>query len=78
MFDQRFKRKDAHDLIYCIEYVPERMDAVVDVFRNERGGKHGAVVEDCLAIVRGCCASDEKTEGYYKDGLVSVAKFELG
>ena len=29
-------------------------------------------------ILRGRFASDEKTEGFRKDGPVSVAKFELG
>ena len=77
-FDQRFERKDAHDLIYCIEHAPEGMDAVAEAFRKECGGKHGAVIEASLAILRGRFADDEKTEGYRKDGPVSVAKFELG
>lgn len=77
-FDQRFERKDAHDLIYCIEHAPEGSAAVVDAFRKARSGKHGAVVDTALAILRSRFASDEKTEGYRKDGPVSVAKFELG
>ena len=52
-FDQRFERKDAHDLIYCIEHAPEGMDAVAEAFRKECGGKHGAVIEASLAILRG-------------------------
>ena len=47
-------------------------------FHKERNGKHGAVVEASLAILRSRFASDEKAEGYRKDGPVSVAKFELG
>lgn len=77
-FDQRFERKDAHDLIYCIEHAPAGIGAVADDFRNECSGKHGAVVQDALAILRGRFAGDDKTEGYRKDGPVSVAKFELG
>jgi hypothetical protein len=77
-FDQRFERKDAHDLIYCIAHAPEGTDAVAEAFRNERGGKHGAVIEASLAILRNRFAGDERTEGYRKDGPVSVAKFELG
>ena len=77
-FDQRFERKDAHDLIYCIEHAPEGMDAVAEHFRKERAGKHGAVIEASLAILRSRFTNDEKTEGYRKDGPVSVAKFELG
>jgi hypothetical protein len=77
-FDQRFERKDAHDLIYCIEHAPAGIGAVAEVFRNERSGKHGPVVQDALAILRSRFAGDNKTEGYRKDGPVSVAKFELG
>ena len=77
-FDQRFERKDAHDLIYCIEHAHESMDAVADMFRKERTGKHGPVIEASLSILRSRFTNDEKTEGYRKDGPVSVAKFELG
>jgi hypothetical protein len=77
-FDQRFERKDAHDLIYCIEHAPEGIDAIADAFRKERAGNYSAVVEASLTILRGRFADDEKTEGYRKDGPVSVAKFELG
>jgi len=77
-FDQRFERKDAHDLIYCIEHALEQVDAVAEVFRKELGGKHGAVVLAALEILRKRFAHDDKTEGYRKDGPVAVAKFELG
>ena len=77
-FDQRFERKDAHDLIYCIENASEGIDAVAEAFRKERDGKHGAVIQDSLAILQSRFAQDQKTEGYRKDGPVSVAKFELG
>jgi hypothetical protein len=77
-FDQRFERKDAHDLIYCIEHASEGLDAVAAAFHAELNGKHRAVVAAALAILRNRYASDEKTEGYRKDGPVSVAKFELG
>ena len=77
-FDQRFERKDAHDLIYCIEHAPESIDTVAGAFHKERGGKHGTVVEASLAILRSRFAGDDKIEGYRKDGPVSVAKFELG
>jgi len=77
-FDQRFERKDAHDLIYCIEHASEGLDAVAAAFHKERNGKHGAVVEAALAILRSRFASDTRAEGYRKDGPVSVAKFELG
>lgn len=76
VFDQRFERKDAHDLIYCIEHAPDGMDAVADAYRKERDGKHGAVIQASLAILRSRFVYDDKTEGHRKDGPVSVAKFD--
>jgi hypothetical protein len=77
-FDERFERKDAHDLIYCIEHAPGGLDTVAEAFRGERGGKHGTVIREALDILRSRFAQDEKTEGYRKDGPVAVARFELG
>lgn len=77
-FDQRFERKDAHDLIYCIEHAPDGLDAVAESFRAQQTDKHGEVVEASLAILRSRFADDEKVEGYRKDGPVAVARFELG
>jgi hypothetical protein len=37
-FDQRFERKDAHDLIYCIEHAPEGLDAAAAAFREALAG----------------------------------------
>ena len=77
-FDQRFERKDAHDLIYCIEHAPEGLDAVSEDFGKARDRGHGAVIELTLAILRKRFAQDDKIEGHRKDGPVSVARFELG
>lgn len=77
-FSDRFERKDAHDLLYCIEHAPEGLDAVAEMFRAERGGKHGAVVQRGLQSMQRHFASDRDTEGYRKDGPVAVAKFDLG
>ncbi len=77
-FDQRFERKDAHDLIYCIEHAEDELDGVAQMFRNALEGKHGAVIWDCLSILRNRFAGNGKVEGYRKDGPVAVARFELG
>ena len=77
-FDQRFERKDAHDLVYCIEHAPGGLDAVVVAFGRALAGKHAAVIREALEVLRRRFADDEATEGYRKDGPVSVAKFELG
>ena len=77
-FDQRFERKDAHDLIYCIEHAEDELHGVAQMFREALEGKHGAVIWDCLSILRNRFAGDGEVEGYRKDGPVAVARFELG
>jgi hypothetical protein len=77
-FDQRFERKDAHDLIYCIENAPEGMDAVAAAFRQALAGKHAVVVKEALTILTKRFATDDTADGYRKDGPVAVARFELG
>jgi hypothetical protein len=77
-FDDRYERKDAHDLLYCIEHSAEGMDAVAKTFRAERSGKHGSVVKRALEILRTRFATNGDTEGYRKDAPVAVARFELG
>jgi hypothetical protein len=76
--DQRNERKDAHDLIYCIEHATGRVTAAKEQFRKELNGKHADTIRSALDILRKRFASDEKVEGYQKDGPVAVAKFELG
>jgi hypothetical protein len=76
-FDQRFERKDAHDLVYCIEHAPDGLGAVVTAFGHALAGAHSAVIQEGLDVLRRRFASDQATEGYRKDGPVSVAKFEL-
>jgi hypothetical protein len=47
-------------------------------FARALAGKHAAVVREALDILRRRFADDGATEGYRKDGPVSVAKFEQG
>lgn len=77
-FDQRFERKDAHDLIYCLEHAPEGADAAAEAFRKALEGKHRDVVRTALSILQARFAQVGDTEGYRKDGPVAVAKFEMG
>ena len=76
-FDQRFEGKDAHDLIYCIEHAEKGLDGAAQMFREALKGKHGAVIRNCLSILRNRFAGDGEVEGYRKDGPVAVARFEL-
>jgi hypothetical protein len=78
-FDQRNERKDAHDLIYCLEHAPEGFDGAGEMFRSECDGKHATVVRRALEILFKRFADGPAViEGYLKDGPVAVAKFELG
>jgi hypothetical protein len=77
-YDDRHERKDAHDLVYCLEHVPEKLDGVVGKFRDALNGKHHDVIHDSLKLLRKRFVTDANAEGYLKDGPVAVAKFELG
>jgi hypothetical protein len=76
--DDRLERKDAHDLIYCIEHAPGDLSAVAMAFRRALAGKHATVIRKALGILRQRFVDDGVTEGYRKDGPVAVARFELG
>lgn len=77
-FDDRFERKDAHDLLYCIEHAPGGINSVAELFRAALQSKHGTVVQSALASPKRHFIAEPDTEGYRKDGPVAVAKFELG
>lgn len=77
-FEERNERKDAHDLIYCLEHAPNGLDVAAVAFRTARSGQHGPVIQKAIEILRRRFAHENQTEGYRKDGPVAVAKFELG
>ena len=77
-FDDRFERKDAHDLLYCIEYAPGGVNSVAVLFQAALQSKHRTVVQSALTALKRHFTTEPDTEGYRKDGPVAVAKFELG
>lgn len=77
-FDDRYERKDAHDLVYCLEHCDGGLEVAAKVFRAALRGKHKEAVETALQVLRKRFADDKETEGFAKDGPVAVAKFELG
>ncbi len=77
-FDQRNERKDAHDLIYCLENVTGGTETAAGQFLKALGGPHRETIISALEIIRRRFDSDDSVEGYRKDGPVSAAKFELG
>jgi hypothetical protein len=78
-FDERFERKDAHDIVYCLEHYDGGVDAAVEVFRRALDGNHRSVILDALSrLARRFCDRDAPDEAYRKDGPVAVARFESG
>ncbi len=77
-YDDRQERKDAHDLVYCLENVRQDQKSLAALFREQSAGKHGEVIRDSLTRLRERFVSGRGIEGYLRDGPVAVAKFELG
>jgi hypothetical protein len=77
-YNDRHERKDAHDLIYCLEHAEGGVNAAAEFIRREGQGKHADVVKRALSVLRDRFASERGIEGYRKDGPVAVAKFEVG
>lgn len=76
-FDQRGERKDAHDLVYCLENFEGGTGAAVAAFVSALRGKHAAVVSTSLDMLRRRFSDDYNTAGLEKDGPVAVARFEI-
>lgn len=75
-FDDRSERKDAHDLVYCLEHLEGGLDAAHEAFRKALDSQHRQVAIDALKrLVRRFC-DDDPEQSYLKDGPVAVARFE--
>lgn len=74
-YDQRHERKDAHDLVYCLEHAEGGRDAVIAQFREALKGKHAETIRTALDLLRRRFC-DPNGEGYLLDGPVAVANFE--
>jgi len=73
----RHERKDAHDIVYCLENAEGGVELAAKKFKKALAGKHAEVVKDVLEILRKHFVTDDKTDGYCKDGPVAVAQFEV-
>lgn len=76
--DQRNERKDAHDLVYCLEHHNGGLEASATLFKVALEGRHAGVVREVLGLLARHFADDASTDGYLKTGPVAVAKFEIG
>ena len=77
-FDHRCERKDAHDLVYCVDNIDGGFDFVASELISALAGKYATAVEKALAILKNRFCDELDAEGFKKDGPVAVAKFELG
>ncbi len=75
-FHQRFERKDAHDLVYCIENYEGGVDAVHAAFFVALEGKHRDVIHQAIELLKVRFCDPNPDESYLRDGPVAVARFE--
>lgn len=75
--DDRHERKDAYDIVYCLEHCEGGWKAAAKAFRTALEGEYKEIIESVLSILEKRFTDDKATEGYKKDGPVAVAKFEL-
>ena len=75
-FDQRFERKDAHDLIYCIENLEGGVGAAQSAFQAALAGPHADAIREALTRLAARFRDPNPDESYLRDGPVAVASFE--
>jgi len=74
-FDHRAERKDAHDLVYCLEH-HEGEPPVAEQFAAALTGPHAEVVDKALKILAKRFTHPDPDIAYRRDGPISVALFE--
>lgn len=75
-FDHRNARKDAHDLVYCLEHYPGGLDSVISAFKDALAGSHAEAVQEALAKLKTRFVHEDPDQSYRRDGAVAVARFE--
>lgn len=75
-FDHRNARKDAHDLVYCLEHYPGGLNSVISAFKDALAGSHAEAVQEALAKLKTRFVHEDPDQSYRRDGAVAVARFE--
>lgn len=76
-FDDRFERKDAHDILYCLEHFEGGVDAARQIFVEALSTQHRDVILDAITrLARRFCDLQTPDASYRKDGPVAAARFE--
>ncbi len=76
-FEHRRERKDAHDLVYCLEHGEGGPEGAAAKFKDALNGKHADIVVNALNILLKRFCDPNPNEGYLREGPVAVAKFEI-
>lgn len=76
-FEHRRERKDAHDLVYCLEHVDGGTEAAAAIFAEAMVGPHAEVIGEALMILARRFTDPVADEGYLRESPVAVAKFEV-
>jgi hypothetical protein len=75
-FDDRGESKDAHDLVYCLEHGEGGVEAALGALQDALTGPHRDSILPALEALQARFCTDEKIEGFEKDGPVKFALFE--
>jgi hypothetical protein len=75
-FNDRGESKDSHDLVYCLEHGEGGIEAALGAFRDALTGLHRDSIMLAVDALKARFCTDEKIEGFEKDGPVTFARFE--
>lgn len=75
-FADRAERKDAHDLIYCLQHFDGGIEVAASRFQRGLQGAHADVIRQTQQLLRKHFLDYDGVEGYLRDGPVAVARFE--
>lgn len=76
-FDHRRERKDAHDLVYCLEHGEGGLAGAIAKFQEALKGNDREVIGRALTLLLTRFCDPEPDEGYLREGNVAVAQFEI-
>lgn len=75
-YDQRHEAKDAHDLVYCLEYVEGGISKAAQHLANISLKGHKPLIDRILSILEARFCDRIDSSGFERDGPVAVVKFE--
>src|SRR3546814_20712645 len=74
-FDQRFERKDAHDLIYCIENLEGGVGAAQSAFSATLTGPHAQAIHEAFTPLPSTLRTPNPDMSFLTDGSIHRRRF---